>query len=109
MPKQFKPFPNPTPGFKPTGPISYGSQFDKKTVEDLLPYLLNPLKDTYQEKFISSDNPRSEFSAIPFKGGETAALERLNQYFHMGNPPPVAKYKVTFSFYLPPTRIQLFF
>lgn len=94
MPATFKPFPNPGPNFKPPPTSSYGAVFDKTGLDALLPHLLAPLKgEAGQGKYV--DQPRSPDSAVPFKGGETAALERLHQYFHVGNPPPVATYKVS--------------
>lgn len=92
MPVTFKPFAAPK-----LATTSYGAQFDKSGLEDVLPHLLSPLRDSYETKFTDSSYPRHEFSAVPFAGGETAALARLSFYFHQGSPPPAAKYKVSSS------------
>lgn len=92
MPKSFKPFPTLAEGKSYPG---YGAKMDNKSVEDLLPALLKPLEDTFETKYSGSNWPRDSKSAFPYAGGETVALERLDWYFHQGNPPPVSRYKVS--------------
>lgn len=83
MPKAFKPFPQLLPLSK-----TYGEQLDDREVDDLLPYLLSPLR-------ASAETPHDPRSTFPYRGGETSALERLEFYFKLGSPLPVAKYKET--------------
>lgn len=92
MPSTFKPFPALAQGKSFGG---YGSEFDTKDLEELIPALLKPLEDTFENKYSHSGSPRDDKSAFPYAGGETVALKRLEFYFKSGgNPPPVAKYKV---------------
>lgn len=97
MPRVFKPFPKPGPPKAGTTSLSpsYGSKFDGKTAEDLIPFLLAPLKGSYAETPFDASHPRHASSAFPYAGGETSALERLDTYFHQGESPPVARYKVS--------------
>ena len=98
MPPVFKPFPSPptTDAAKSIAP-AYGAEVKDKTCEELLEYLMAPIRSEYPEAAgLTGDIfKRDERSAVPFKGGETAALARLDEYFHQGSPPPVAKYKVS--------------
>lgn len=70
---------------------------DNKSAEEVLAFLLEPIKADYPESAgkTGAEYVRDPRSAIPFTGGETAALERVNWYFHQGSPPPVARYKVS--------------
>lgn len=92
MPSQFKPFPSLGEGKAYPG---YGEDLDSKGVEDVLLPLLTPLEDTFETKYSGSEWPRDHKSAFPYAGGETVALERIDWYFHQGDPPPVSKYKVS--------------
>jgi len=94
MPSQFKPFPS--LGDDKAYP-GYGKDLDSKSVEDVLIPLLTPLEDTFETKYSGSAWPRDSKSAFPYAGGETVALERIDWYFHQGNPPPVSRYKVSRS------------
>ena len=101
MPAVFKPFPSP-PTSEAARAIApaYGAEVQNKTCEELLEYLMAPIRSEYPEAAgLTGDAfKRDERSAVPFKGGETSALARLDEYFHQGsqgNPPPVAKYKVS--------------
>lgn len=99
MPRTFKPFPSAPSVVDPTIIPSYGAVVDALPMEQVLAYLLEPIKADYPEAAgkTGADYKRDERSAIPFKGGETSALERLDWYFHKGDPPPVARYKVLSS------------
>ncbi|KAL8286242.1 hypothetical protein RQP46_004730 [Phenoliferia psychrophenolica] len=89
-PKSFKPF----PALK-VATTSFGATLDGCDVEQVIPSLLKPLAGSYESKYSNSETPRGEKSAVPFRGGETAARERLAYYFHEGAPPPAAIYKET--------------
>jgi deoxyribodipyrimidine photo-lyase len=91
IPDKFKPFPS-LPNNQSFG--GYGAEFDSKHLEELIPALLKPLEDTFENKYKHSSSPRDAKSAFPYAGGETTALKRLAFYFKEGNPPPVARYKV---------------
>jgi len=75
----------------------YGEQFDQEAdpLATVLPYLLKPMQDSPQTEF----DQLSDKSAVPFRGGETSALERVEYYFKEGekgsSAPPVKKYKTT--------------
>ena len=98
MPAVFKPFPSPpTAEAAKAITTAYGVEVQNKTCEELLEYLMAPIRSEYPEAagLIGDAFKRDERSAVPFKGGETSALARLDEYFHQGSPPPVAKYKVS--------------
>lgn len=93
MPDKFNPFPcPPSPAKVYPG---YGAHFDNSGPDEILPGLLAPLKDSYSSKYADPATPTDPRSAFPFKGGETAALARLNWYFREGSPPPAHHYKET--------------
>lgn len=102
MPTTFKPFPGP----KVASPNpSYGKEFDNCKVEELIPYLLAPIKSEYHAAASADDYKRDSRSAFPYSGGETSALARLDWYFHQGSPPPVARYKVCFALFQCPLAL----
>ena len=67
---------------------------DAFSMQQTLEALLKPIVGDYD---CAADGAYDERSAHPFKGGETAALERLNYYFFDSShgKPPAATYKTT--------------
>lgn len=101
MPEKFLPFPadenseNNLPSDTIDDTDNYGHQVAKLDMENLLAYLLVPLKGSYEMKYADPRSSKHRSSAFPWAGGETSALERLEYYFLEGRPPPVARYKET--------------
>lgn len=70
----------------------------KQSKDDLLEALMAPLRAEQGPLAIppsSADLDVGKTSAMPFKGGETEALERLEHYFSGGKNAPAAHYKDT--------------
>ena len=101
MPDKFLPFPadevseSNLPSDRIDDTANYGHQVAKLDMENLLAYLLMPLKGSYEMKYADPRSSKHRASAFPWAGGETSALERLDYYFLEGRPPPVARYKET--------------
>lgn len=101
MPEKFLPFPadenseHNLPSDTIDDTDNYGHQVAKLDMENLLAYLLVPLKGSYEMKYADPRSSKHRSSAFPWAGGETSALERLDYYFLEGRPPPVARYKET--------------
>ena len=101
MPKKFLPFPadevseSNLPSDRIDDTDNYGHQVAKLDMENLLAYLLMPLKGSYEMKYADPKSSKHRSTAFPWAGGETSALERLDYYFLEGRPPPVARYKET--------------
>ena len=124
-PTKFKPFPRDLPvipdyaldvsyevdvdNFSQRPPESKEKQEGQVSYHDILRFLLTPLNDVPLPSTLESGSllqQRHPASAFPLRGGETAALDRLDWYFVRGksadstrwgklDPPPVARYKQT--------------
>ncbi|GAA6055547.1 hypothetical protein JCM3770_006780 [Rhodotorula araucariae] len=93
VPTSFKPFPR---AADPTAPYpGYGKhiELEHRGLDYVLQGLLRPLQDTFQLR--AGSEGKNQKSAFPYAGGETAALQRIEWYFKVGSPPPVARYKET--------------
>lgn len=124
-PKKFKAFPPALPktpdyaldvsyevdvdGLSARAPERHEKAEGQISFHDILRALLRPLNDTnlpYARESSTLLQQRHPASAFPLRGGESAALERLDWYFvrgrsadssrwGKGDPPPVARYKQT--------------
>ncbi|GAA5888760.1 hypothetical protein JCM6882_002841 [Rhodosporidiobolus microsporus] len=91
VPSTFKPFPCPPSDASPYPGYGASLASDPDGLEQVLPYLLEPLEDTFQVQ-----NLDTEKTAFPYRGGETSALERVEWYFRKEEEmPPVQRYKET--------------
>ena len=91
-PDKLKPFPELPSIENEEGIYRVGSQ----TEQEVLQQLLSPLeKDPGPMKPVKDDVNADKITALPFKGGETEALERLEHYFAGDANSHAANYKET--------------
>lgn len=91
-PEKLKPFPDLPWIENEPGIYKVGEQSE----QEVLQQLLSPLeKDPGPIKPIKDDVDASKISALPFKGGETEALQRLEHYFAGDANSHAANYKET--------------